>query len=162
MTQLFNTQENDLFKGIKSELTLAKAKAQSQSLSKAKRGTSEYEDWLRKYREKRGVKKTDKQAGEKAKSVLESKDDSKDEIKAYHMETVHVLDDLLRNEDYGAFNETIFQIYQGDDEIQKKIAGMYEKKAEELDPDIKNIISSGSDRSKAKNLMKRIDTFKSV
>ena len=76
MAQLFNTPENGLFKGIKSDLTLAKAQPQSeQSLSKAKKGTPEYEEWLRKYREKRGKKaEADPAAGEKAKAVLGSKD----------------------------------------------------------------------------------------
>ena len=131
-------------------------------LTKARKGDANYAEWLRKYREKRGKKVQDHESGEKAKSLLESKgDNSKDEVKAHHMETIHVLDDLLKKEEYGAFNETIFQIYQGDDEVQKKIAGMYEKKAEELDPDIKDIISSGSDRNKAQRLIKQIDSFKS-
>jgi len=74
MTHLFNTPENGLFKGIKSDLTLAKAQSQPQSLNKAKKGTPEYEEWLRKYREKRGAKAKDPEAGEKAKTVLKHKD----------------------------------------------------------------------------------------
>ena len=50
-----------------------------EKLLKAKKGTPEYEEWLRKYREKRGKKAEGESAsGEKAKSVLEKKEnDSK-------------------------------------------------------------------------------------
>ena len=49
-----------------------------EKLLKAKKGTPEYEEWLRKYREKRGKKAQDPEAGGKAKSVLEKKEtDSK-------------------------------------------------------------------------------------
>lgn len=49
MAKLFNIPDGAEFTGVKSV-------NRSEELEKAKKGTPEYEEWLRKYREKKGIK----------------------------------------------------------------------------------------------------------
>ena len=47
MNSLFNTQDGELFEGVQTDI------------NKAKKGTPQYEEWLRKFKEKRSATKSD-------------------------------------------------------------------------------------------------------
>lgn len=62
MSNLFNTQEGELFKGVQSDL------------NKAKKGTPQYEAWLRKYKEKRPSTDSEETDAKKALAKQTSKE----------------------------------------------------------------------------------------
>jgi hypothetical protein len=80
MSQLFNTPDNAEFLGVQADTDYG--------LEKARKGTPQYEEWLRKYREKRGKKpdvqnrkeasSNSQEIKDKAKDILES--DKKDQV----------------------------------------------------------------------------------
>lgn len=72
MNSLFNIKDNQEFLGIRSEA----------SLSKAKKDTPQYEEWLRKYREKRASKSENPSSGETRKrpKVMEQAESHSDGI----------------------------------------------------------------------------------
>jgi hypothetical protein len=60
--KLFNTEDGEQFHGVLDDL------------AKARKGTPQYEEWLRKYREKKGAKKPDDHSTrEAAKEALDKK-----------------------------------------------------------------------------------------
>ena len=61
---LFNTKDGEEFVGIQSDI------------QKARKGTPEYEEWLRKYREKRGKSADSSSKSEAAKQILSKQPDS--------------------------------------------------------------------------------------
>jgi len=70
-----------------------------ESILKARKGTAQYEEWLRKYREKRGTKP--EESKDKAKSILEDKGAS--DLENALFDTSDVFDEELREKDWGAW-----------------------------------------------------------
>ena len=64
MSSLFNTQDGELFEGVQSDI------------NKAKKGTPQYEEWLRKFKEKRPASEVEENVAKKALSK-ETKEQNK-------------------------------------------------------------------------------------
>lgn len=84
-----------------------------ESILKARKGTAQYDEWLRKYREKRGTKS--EESKHKVKSILEDKRSSSSDIENALADTSKVFDEELREKDWGAW-------YNATEEYTAKVA----------------------------------------